>query len=236
MGANLGVKPDSLLATVKPVATVEGWEAAAAKYERMNTFGLSIDQWTAFRYVVDGWRTGHPNIVQGWWDLQDAAIEAVDDPGRMIVLFGGKVRVYCARNSSFLHVYLPSGRPLSYFRPRLKTTEEDVGDGRLRTRRQVIVEGNDSRNNTWGDVALYGGLLWENVVQALCRDLLAHGMMACERAGYPVVLHVHDEGVFEVPVGSGDVAEVQRLMAVLPPWAKGFPLTSSAWRDRRYVK
>ena len=61
-------------------------------------------------------------------------------------------------------------------------------------------------------------------------------MMNCERAGYPVVLHVHDEGVFEVPIGRGDVAEVQRLMSILPPWARGFPLTSAAWRDRRYVK
>ena len=100
----------------------------------------------------------------------------------------------------------------------------------------MIVEGWDSRRNAWGDVSLYGGILWENVIQALCRDLLAHGMMNCERAGYPVVLHVHDEGVFEVPIGSGDVLEVKALMAALPPWAGGFPLTSAAWRDRRYVK
>ncbi len=235
MGANYGVRPDDLLAAVKPAATVEGWEAAAAKYERSNKFGLSLDQWTAFRYVVDGWRSGHPRTVQSWWDLQDAVIAAVAEPGQMIRMFGGKVRIYCAKNRSFLYIYLPSGRPLSYFRPRLKETKEDMGDYE-RTRRSVIVEGWDSRRNMWGDVSLYGGIEWENIIQALCRDLLAHGMMACERAGYPVVLHVHDEGVFEVPIGSGDVAEVQRLMAILPPWARGFPLTSAAWRDPRYVK
>ena len=240
MGANYGVKPDNLLAVVKPAATVNGWDAAAAKYERSAKFGLSLDQWTSFRYVVDGWRSGHPRIVQGWWDMQDAAIEAVANPGEMVTLFNGRVRFYCARNQSFLYIYLPSGRPLSYFRPRVKETKDEVtdshGDTYERTRRQVVVEGWDSRKSAWGDVSLYGGLEWENVVQALCRDLLAHGMMACERAGYPVVLHVHDEGVFEVPVGQGDVAEVQQLMAVLPPWAKGFPLTSAAWRDKRYVK
>ncbi len=240
MGANYGIKPDNLLAAVKPAATVEGWEAAAAKYERSAKFGLSLDQWTSFRYVVDGWRSGHPRIVQGWWDLQDAVVVAVSNPGEVIPLFYGRVRVYCARNQSFLYIYLPSGRPLSYFRPRIKTTKDEFtdafGDTYERTRRQVVVEGWDSRSNVWGDVSLYGGLEWENVVQALCRDLLAHGMMACERAGYPVVLHVHDEGVFEVPVGQGDVAEVQQLMAILPPWAKKFPLTSAAWRDRRYVK
>lgn len=235
MGANYGVRPDDLLAAVKPAATVEGWDAAAAKYERSYKYGLSLDQWTAFRYVVDGWRGGHPGIVNGWWALQDAVVAAVSEPGQNVFLFGGRVRIYCARNRSFLYIYLPSGRPLSYFRPRIKETKEDMGDWE-RIRRSVIVEGWDSRRNKWGDVSLYGGLEWENIIQALCRDLLAHGMMACERAGYPVVLHVHDEGVFEVPIGSGDVAEVQRLMAILPPWARGFPLTSSAWRDPRYVK
>lgn len=233
MGANYGVKPGPLLAAVKPAADPVKWDISAAKYETARKFGLSQDEWTAFRYVVDGWRLGHPKTVQCWWDLQDAVVEAVSNPGEMIYLLGGKVRMYCARNASFLYIYLPSGRPLSYFRPRVRETEDPISG---RTRRQVIVEGWDSRLNRWGDVSLYGGILWENVIQALCRDLLAHGMMACERAGYPVVLHVHDEGVFEVPAGTGDPAEVQALMAVLPPWAGGFPLTSAAWRDRRYVK
>lgn len=228
MAANYGFKPDALLAAVKPVATAAGWDAAAAKYERSGKFGLSQDQWTAYRYVVDGWRASHPRTVQFWWDLQDAMIEAVSHPGEMVYLAGNRVRIYCARNRSFAYIYLPSGRALSYFRPRVQ--ENDEG------RRQVIVEGWDSRRNKWGDVGLYGGILWENIIQALCRDLLCYGMMHCERAGYPVVLHVHDEGVFEVPVGAGDVEEVRRLMAVLPPWAQGFPLTSAAWRDRRYVK
>ena len=233
MGANYGVKPDSLLAAVKPAADPVKWEQALSKYETSRKFGLSPDQWTAFRYVVDGWRSGHPRTVQCWWDLQDAVVEAVSNPGEMVYLFGNKVRMYCARNQSFLYIYLPSGRPLSYFRPRVRDTEDPLTG---RARRQVIVEGWDSRRNAWGDVSLYGGILWENVIQALCRDLLAHGMMNCERAGYPVVLHVHDEGVFEVPIGSGDVLEVKALMAALPPWAGGFPLTSAAWRDRRYVK
>lgn len=228
MGANLGIKPDSLLAAVKPASVAAKWERAAAKYDDSDKFGLTREQWTAFKYVVQGWREGHARTVQCWWDFQDAVIEAVSEPGQMVYLLGNKVRFYCARNRSFLYIYTPSGRALSYFKPRVR---ENGKFGR-----QVVVEGWDSRLSKWGDVGLYGGLLWENVVQALCRDLLAHGMMACERAGYPVVLHVHDEGVFEVPVGQGDVKEVQELMSVLPEWAKGFPLTSAAWRDTRYVK
>jgi DNA polymerase len=232
MGANLGVKPDAIARVVMPNADPVLWEKSRSKFEGSNKFGLSEDVWTSLRYVVDGWRSGHSQIVQGWWDVQDAVVEAVSDPGRMIHLFGGRVRFYCARNRKFLHIYLPSGRPLSYFRPRIRETKE--ADGRIR--RQVIVEGWDSRLNKWGDVSLYGGLIWENIIQGLCRDLLVFGMMNCERAGYPVVLHVHDEGVFEVKAGQGSIEEVQELMAVLPPWAGGFPLTSAAWRDRRYVK
>jgi DNA polymerase len=240
MGANYGVKPGGLLAAVKPAATVQGWETAAAKYQNSNKFGLDIEHWTAFRYVVDGWRSGHPKTVQCWWDIQDGFIEAVANPGEMVTLFDGKIKIYCQRNRTFLYMYLPSGRPLAYFRPRLKEKVETItsadGDTYERARKQVVVEGWDSRANKWGDVYLYGGMEWENAVQALSRDLLVHGMMNCERAGYPVVLHVHDEGVYEVPEDTGDTEEIKRLMAVLPAWAKGFPLTSAAWRDRRYVK
>jgi DNA polymerase len=228
MGANLGIKPQALFDTVAPIADSTRWSAAADKYQGSTKFGLPEEHWTALRYVVDGWRAAHPKIVQCWWDIQDAVIQAVWEPGEMVFLFGGKIRVYCTRDRRFLYIYLPSGRPLAYFKPRLEKNSKD--------RWQVVVEGNDSRTNTWGDVYLYGGLLWENCVQALCRDLLVHGMMICERNGYPVVLHVHDEGVYEVPEGEGDVAEVQRMMAILPKWAAGFPLASAAWRDKRYVK
>lgn len=232
MGALYGIKPDTLLAAVRPAADPLRWSATASKYRPGDSRGLTCDQWTAFKYVVDGWRASHPNTVQAWWDLQDAVVAAVSDPGTFINLFCGKVRIFCQRNRSFLHIYLPSGRPLSYLRPRVIETETPNGG----TRRQVRVEGWDSRLNVWGLVTLYGGLIWENIIQGLCRDLLVFGLLSCERAGYPVVLHVHDEGVFEVPVGEGSAEEVQRLMGVKPGWAGDFPLASAAWRDRRYVK
>jgi len=59
---------------------------------------------------------------------------------------------------------------------------------------------------------------------AVARDLLAHGMMNLEAAGYPIVFHVHDEAVMEVPIGFGSVEEACEIMARAPEWARGLPL------------
>ena len=67
----------------------------------------------------------------------------------------------------------------------------------------------------------YGPKLTENVVQAVARDLLAHGMTQISAAGYQIVLHVHDEIVAEVPAGGGSIEEFERLMSTMPSWAAG---------------
>lgn len=246
MAAALGIKPEDIRKAVQPIAETSRWLHAASRFASTpNTFGLTADQWTALKYVVDAWRDAHPNVVQGWWDLQDAVLTAVSEPGERVRLFDGKVFVYCSRDRQFLHVRLPSRRFLNYYRPRIVKAAmpgdalDENGDPIEDTgRRAVAVEGRDSRRggNHWSRVQLYGGLLWENIVQGFCRDLLADGLMRCEEAGYPVVLHVHDEGVFEIPEGSSVVEHIRELMSTLPEWAEGFPLSCAAAVDERYVK
>lgn len=96
--------------------------------------------------------------------------------------------------------------------------------------------GVNSVTTKWERFGLYGGLAFENIVQAIARDLLAHGIVKSEGAGYPVIGHVHDEIITEVPRGFGDVAEFERLICELPAWAEGLPLTASGWRGKRYRK
>ena len=100
----------------------------------------------------------------------------------------------------------------------------------------VTALGVNSVTKKWERFGLYGGLAFENIVQAIARDLLANGIRKAEEAGYPVIGHVHDEILTEVPKGFGDVGEFERLICELPAWAEGLPLTASGWRGKRYRK
>ena len=70
----------------------------------------------------------------------------------------------------------------------------------------------------------FGGKLAENTTQAIARDILAHALLTLEKNGYPVVFHVHDEAVIEMPIGQGSLEEACRLMAIAPDWAERLPL------------
>jgi DNA polymerase bacteriophage-type len=151
------------------------------------------------------WRAAHPKIKQFWYGLDRAAWTAVRERGRIVRC--GRVAFKCA--GAFLFLKLPSGRKLAYPHPRI------VGDER---EQHVVFADNgagqfkDCRNGN----GAYGGLWSENVVSGIARDLLAEAMLRVEAAGYPIVLHVHDELVCEVPVGFGSVEEFIQLMTRKP--------------------
>ena len=87
-----------------------------------------------------------------------------------------------------------------------------------------------------GGQGAYGGTWTENVVSGISRDILVEAMFRLEAAGYPIVLHIHDECVAEVPNGFGSEEEFVDLMTRKPAWAPDLPIAAGAWRGARYCK
>ncbi len=171
------------------------------------------------------WRAAHPAIKRFWHNIDRAALLAVRERGQIVRCS----RIDLKSTGAFLQLKLPSGRKLSYPQPRIITE----GD-----KHRVVFADNaagrfaDCRNGQGG----YGGLWVENIVSGIARDLLAAAMLRVEAAGYPIVLHVHDELVAEVADGFGSTEEFTRLMTCKPAWALELPIAASAWTGPRYCK
>ena len=83
----------------------------------------------------------------------------------------------------------------------------------------------------------HGGILTENIVQAVARDLMVEGGLRLEANGYQVLISVHDELICERRRGRGYVKKFETLMCQVPRWAdKKLPLQAKAWEGMRYRK
>jgi len=176
--------------------------------------------------IIRSWRQANPHIVQFWYDVERAAIEAVRDK-TAVHLHHGLVFSY---ESGIMFIRLPSGRRLAYVRPRIEIDE--------RFNKPVLTyEGMDQTTKQWARLNTYGGKLVENIVQATARDCLAEAMLRVDAAGYRIVMHVHDEVVLEVPHGSsGSLEEVCEIMGQPIKWAPGLPLRADGFEADYYKK
>ena len=136
-------------------------------------------------------------------------------------------KVCFSYKSGILFITLPSGRKLSYIKPRLDTNKFG--------REGLTYEG-IGESKKWLRIETYGPKLVENIVQATSRDLLALAMLRLRNSGFEIVMHIHDEAVLEVSEGYSSVEDICRIMSVAPEWATGLPLRADGYECDFYKK
>ena len=172
--------------------------------------------------LINDWRNANPHIVKLWTEVGNTAMKAIKE--KTIVSLGKLVFMY---ERGILFIRLPSGRRLSYIKPRIGTNRFG-GDS--------ITYMGVGASKKWERLETFGGKLVENIVQAIARDLLASAMMNVANAGYNIVFHVHDEIIAEAPDGQGSVDEMCMLMSINPDWADGIPLSADGYECEYYRK
>lgn len=249
----LGLDLDDLTAQMKGKFPDWAWNASIRSYEwhkktGRNTHGLDRKVWLTCDSIKRLWRDSHPKTVELWADLEVAAKKAIDNPGKSYWA-GARVRANGDRAIRFertingkgeagtwLKMELPSGRILSY--PCIGVAMVKEGDDPdEKPRPQIKYKGESQGAGRWVTQRTYGGKLSENATQALCRDILAYALLAVDKAGWRIVMHVHDEIVTEMPnKRKWSQSALNTIMCKKPKWAKGFPLAGAGEEAMRYLK
>lgn len=231
-------------------ATVHPHRKRGKVAELAGCFGGWVGSWLAFgagefmneeeiKQAVIAWREESPAIVHMWKAAENAAHWAVLAPRvtyHIMRLDGSFSGLSCRYDDTadVLYCTLPSGRPLSYHRPRLATRER-YG----RTEKSLSYEGWNSNPKNgpvgWIRMDTWGSRFFENFCQAVAGDVQRYSIITAERNVYPLVMNVYDEQVCETPTGRGRVATLERFMGDLPDWCRDWPIRASGgWVGGRY--
>ena len=219
------VKKGSDLRQKGKVATLAlGYQGGAQALKAMGAVKKGIPE-TELPGIVNKWRRANSQIVRFWYDVQEAVKEAIDN--RTAVSINKYLKAIY--RSGFLFLELPCGRRLAY--PKARLEEHPKWGGA-----QIKFAEMNSAGTRWLDKDTYGGRLVENIVQATARDCLGHAMLALDKKGYEIVMHVHDEVVIEVDADSEQLHEVCAIMGAPIPWAPGLPLRADGYEGSYYRK
>ena len=173
--------------------------------------------------TIKQWREASPNICKLWRSVEDSVKKAIRTKLVIVGDKGIKYKYY----APWLFIKLPSGRKLAYYKPRI---EQEEGFGERITYEGAMLAGGWGRNYTWG------GKLVENLVQGIARDCLAVSMLRLAKAGYKIVMHVHDEVILEEPYGTGSLENACAIMGQPIDWAPGLLLRADGYETEYYKK
>ena len=218
-------RPEDVTKAERQIGKVEelalGFGGAAGAFGTMAAmYGVELPD-DEVRAVVKAWRAANSFIVSFWWELEDAVkrMATVSGTERMDLRWG-MLQVW--KQGSWLRIILPSGRSLSYAQPRIE-------DG------QFTYMGLNQYTRKWERISSYGGKLFENVVQAIARDVLVEAMKRCAANGFGIVLTVYDEIIAEAAL-ERTVDELIDVLTTVPHWAPGLPLAAGGFETYRYYK
>lgn len=220
-----------------------GWIGGWRGFDDTDTF--TDDQ---VKQNIIAWRDASPAIVEMWggqgrgwpggrsyraeyYGLEGIFCQAILMPGRAFESNG--IKAYMRGDALVLR--LLSGREMVYQSPRLTPSERRPGEYPI----TYMTWNTDPKKGPkgWIRINTYSGKIFENVVQATAHDILRYAIVNLREAGYPTVLHIHDEVVTEVPHGFGSVEEMESVMARRPPWAHDWPISvDGGYRAKRYRK
>lgn len=220
-------KGSDLRAKGKVAELALGYQGAIGALKTMGgeKMGLSDPE---METIVKRWRIANPAIVALWADMESCAMRAIQYKKKVVSIHKGLI-FDC--DDMALTIELPSGRKLFYQSPSF--TENKWG------KQSIRYKGMDQVTKQWTYVDTYGGKLTENIIQAIARDLLADSMLRVDKAGYDIVMHVHDEVVVELLSGIAEnhnLAVLCDIMGQEVSWAKGLPLTADGYLTPFYKK
>jgi DNA polymerase bacteriophage-type len=178
--------------------------------------------------LVKAWRAANRNIVAFWYQIENDARECIETKRPVM-----REKYGFSLKAGVMFMHLPNGRRLAYPRVAIESVYAKALD---KNKDVITFDGVDRFTKQWSRIATFGGSLTENLTQAACRDLLIESLFDLERAGLPVVMHVHDEAVLEVPIDSILVEEVEMIMSRVPDWAEGFPHAAAGFATPFYRK
>jgi DNA polymerase len=186
-------------------------------------YGIILSEEEASR-IINLYRSTYFNIKNYWYDTERAVLEAFNTPDKTIVQ--GRISWEYDTKRNIIRCSLPSGRILTYHRP--KIAENKFGGKSLSFMTEVTSQ--------WVRRDVYGGMLVENVTQAVARDIMAYSISGLEYAGFPVLMHTHDEIVSQQPIGENRLQEMKNIMCAISIWAHGCPIEAEGFVCTRYKK
>ena len=169
--------------------------------------------------LVQAWRSSNPRIVKLWWDVDDAVMTAIREK---TTTKSHGMTFSC--QSGMLFITLPSGRRLSYVKPR-------IGENQFGSPAATYM--GTGATKKWERIESYGPKFVENIVQGISRDILCYAMRTLQCCS--IVAHVHDELIIEADPRMS-LSAVCEQMGRTPPWAGGLILRADGYECDFYKK